>query len=105
MKESDWKVFVKLKDKAIEMFCSNVLSEIQATIADESEHPHDRYLVIYKYLQSTNKKMATLFDGHSRSIAPLQLMLIRQENLADEALLAQLSEELLAQSTPVDERE
>ena len=100
MKESDWKVFTALKDKAIEKHCTLALEESQEVISDNKEHVHNRYLYLYKLLQNSNKKMALLFDGHSRSKAWIQLIAIRNEGLADEELLSKLSDEMLEETDP-----
>ena len=100
MKESDWKIFVELKEKAIEKFCTLALEESQEVISDQKEHVHNRYLLLYKLLQNRNKQMSALFDGHSRSKAWLQLLAIRGEGLADEALLSKLSDELCQDTDP-----
>jgi hypothetical protein len=44
--------------------------------------------------------MAILFDGHSRSKAWIQLMLIRREGLVDEVLLAKLSDNIRNETDP-----
>jgi hypothetical protein len=100
MKEADWKVFTELKDKAIEKYCTLALEESQEVISDNKEHVHNRYLYLYKLLQNSNKKMALLFDGHSRSKAWIQLIAIRSEGLADEGLLSKLSDEMLKETDP-----
>jgi len=100
MKESDWKVFTVLKDKAIEKYCTLALEESQEVISDNKEHVHNRYLYLYKLLQNSNKKMSLLFDGHSRSKAWIQLIAIRSEGLADEELLSKLSDEMLEETDP-----
>lgn len=73
---------------------------MQEVISDQKEHVHNRYLYLYKLLQNRNKKMALLFDGHSRSKAWIQLIAIRSARLADEALLAQLSDEFRHKTDP-----
>ena len=100
MKESDWKVFTAIKDKAIEQYCTVALEETQDVISDHKKHVHERYLFLYKSLQNSNKKMALLFDGHSRSKAWVQLIAIRSEGLADEALLSKLSDEFRDKTDP-----
>lgn len=100
MKESDWKVFKELKEKAIEKYCTLALEESQEVILDQKQHVHNRYLYLYKLLQNTDKKMALLFDGHSRSKAWIQLISIRREGLAEESLLSKLSDEFLAETDP-----
>ncbi len=95
IKESDWKVFKLVKEKAIENYCLRCLSEYTDIINDSTLHPHNKYLYLYKIVQNYDKKMALIFgDNTSRSKAVLQLLMIRSENLADPALVAQLSEEL-----------
>jgi len=100
MKESDWKVFKELKDKAIEKYCTLALEESLEVISDNKEHVHNRYLLLYKLLQNNNKKMALIFDGHSRSKAWIQLIAIRSEGLADETLLSKLSDEFRDKTDP-----
>ncbi|WP_119394669.1 hypothetical protein [Salinibius halmophilus] len=100
MKESDWKIFKQIKEKAIEKFCSQALKEFEEVITDEKEHVHNRYLLLYKLVENTDKKMALIFDDHSRSKAKIQLIAIRCEGLADEHLLSKLSGEILEQTDP-----
>ncbi|MBA6339312.1 hypothetical protein H4J57_19180 [Colwellia sp. BRX8-7] len=100
MKESDWKVFTAIKDKAIEQYCTVALEETQEVVSDHKKHVHERYLFLYKLLQNSNKKMALLFDGHSRSKAWIQLIAIRSEGLADEVLLSKLSDEFRDETDP-----
>jgi len=100
MKESDWKVFTDIKDKAIEKYCTLALEESKEVISDQKEHVHNRYLLLYKLLQNRNKQMSLLFDGHSRSKAWIQLIAIRSEGLADEVLLSKLSDEFRNETDP-----
>ena len=100
MKESDWKAFAIIKDKAIENFCQIALDEFREAMDDENEHIHNRYLLNYKLVQNRNKQMSLLFDGHSRSKAWLQLLAIRGEGLANEDLLAKLSDEFREKTDP-----
>lgn len=99
--EADWKVFKKIKQKAVDAFCQQALEDFQAIIDDESVSVHDRYLKLYKKVKNRDKEMTQLFDqGHSRSKAPLQLLSIRSAGLADEKLLEQLSDQLLFRTNP-----
>ncbi|KGK42372.1 hypothetical protein LH51_07540 [Nitrincola sp. A-D6] len=100
MKESDWQKFNVIKEKAIEQFCTQTLNEFEGVIANTGESAHDRYLQLYQLVRNRDKEMAFIFDGHSRSKAPIQLMVIRSHGLADEALLAELSDEFRDQTEP-----
>lgn len=100
MKESDWKIFKQIKERAIELFCGRALAEFEEVINDKEAQVHNRYLLLYKLVHNRDKQMQLLFDDHSRSKAPLQLLAIRGEGLADEALLSKLSDELLQATDP-----
>jgi len=100
MKESDWKIFKKIKENAIQLFCNNALNEFEEIIKDRNENAQETYIFLYRLVINRDKHMAILFDGHSRSKAHLQLLAIRGENLADEKLLSELSEEFLHKTDP-----
>ena len=100
MKESDWKIFKQIKEKAIERFCEMALSEFRECIDDDSSHIHNRYLLNYRLVQNRDKKMGLLFDGQSRSKAKIQLLALRGEGLADIDLLSSLSDEFREQTDP-----
>ena len=100
MKESDWKIFKEIKEKAIQLFCKNALSEYEEIIKNKSESSQETYTYLYRLVINTDKRMALLFDGHSRSKANLQLLAIRGEALADKTLLNKLSDEFLQQTDP-----
>ena len=98
--EPDWKVFKEIKIKAIETFCNNALSEFDEVIKDKKGGSHEAYALLYRLVKNRDKQMALIFDGQSRSKAPLQLLAMRGEGLVDMELLEQLSEEILEKSDP-----
>lgn len=100
MKESDWKTFKVIKEKAIEQFCTRALDEFEGVVSNMDESAHNRYLQLYKLVQNRDKEMSQIFDYHSRSNAPIQLLQIRAHDLADESLLAELSDEFRNQTNP-----
>ena len=100
MNESDWKIFNKIKESAIEKYCSGVLDDAKDIILGDRESSHEKYLYLYKTLQNRDEHLAVMFDGHSRSKAWLQLIAIRKEGLAEQALLDKLSEEFLTETDP-----
>jgi len=99
MKESDWKIFKKIKEQAIDQFCKNALVEFNEVI-NNNETAQNRYLLLYKLVQNRDKQMELLFDYQSRSKAVMQLIAIRGEGLANETLLNKLSEEFLLATDP-----
>lgn len=100
IKESDWKLFKAIREDAIDTFCKERLREYEDIIKDGSRTAHERYLHLFKLSRARDKEMETLFDGHSRAQAFLQLLAIRREGLADGGLVEQLSEEFRADTDP-----
>jgi hypothetical protein len=87
IKESDWKLFSRLSETALDRYCARVLSELTAVAADNSKTNHERYGAIYGLIHDRNKELAHAFDGTSRSKALLQLANIcRLGPLTDEEM-------------------
>ena len=100
MKESDWKRFRKVKDIALERYCEEALSDVEKVLFREGGSFHEKYLSIYKLIENADKKLGLLFDGHSRSKAAMQLMLIRNEGLVADNELEGMSEEFISSTKP-----
>lgn len=82
--ESDWKIFKKVREKALDRFCRRILEECENICRDETKSAHERYGTLYSHLQDRNKEMAKTFDDFRRSTAVLSLMLIHQYDLLTE---------------------
>ncbi len=100
MKETDWKIFKQIKEKALEKYCLNAFMSFSEIINNENEHAHDRYLELYNLVREKDKELEKIFDGHSRSKATLQLLLIRKNGLADDELLKNISDEYFQETDP-----
>jgi hypothetical protein len=61
---------------------------------------YGKYLYLYKLIENYDKQVALLFNDHSRSKATIQLMMLRQEGLVNEADLQGLSKELKERTNP-----
>ncbi len=105
MKESDWKIFTKIKEQALDEYCLRCFVEFQEIIDDKSKTPHERYLLNYQLVKSRDKKMSLFFDGHSRSNAWLQLLTMRGEGIANEELVSELTDEFQRQTAPIEHRD
>lgn len=71
--KSDWKKFLKLREVALERFCTQTLQEVEKLAADHSSNAHQRYLKIYELLQERDRDLARMFDSPRRSQMLLQL--------------------------------
>jgi hypothetical protein len=100
MQESDWRIFKRIKELALERFCAAAMSDFEEAIQKDDLSNHARYLYLYKLVENADKRLSQLFDGHSRSKAALQLTLIRSEGLVENHELEGMSEELLKSTEP-----
>jgi len=100
MKESDWKKFKKIKEQALDRFCAKALAEFEKTLHNADMTNHERYLHLYRLVDETDNRLGSLFNGHSRSSALIQLLLIRNEGLVDNHELEGMSDEFLESTTP-----
>lgn len=100
IKESDWKIFKKVKEHALERFCADALDDFEQAIQKNDMSHHARYNYLYKLVVDSDKRLGLLFDGHSRSRAPLQLTLLRNECLVKDKELEGMSDELLESTSP-----
>ncbi|TDY02523.1 hypothetical protein EDC23_0898 [Thiohalophilus thiocyanatoxydans] len=58
---------------------------------------------MYKLIENYDKQIALLFDDHSRAKAAMQLMMLREAGLVDEADIQGLSEELKERTKPMNQ--
>ena len=99
--ESDWKKFKKIKESALDRFCGAAMADCAEVIANRGASNHARYLCLYKLVVNYDKRIALLFNDHSRSKAAIQLTLLRNEGLVTNEELDSLSEELKRATEPV----
>jgi hypothetical protein len=83
--ESDWKIFRRLHQVALERFCCQVLEEIHQATANCQADYHERYLEVFRLIKDRDKNMARAFDDMKRSNAFFLLAnLIGNQLLMDE---------------------
>ena len=89
--ESDWKVFRKLREVALERFCERVLDNVGRFQRDSSRTHHERYLDLYRWLQDRDDELARAFNDPRRSQMLWQLATIHSYGLLEASELAQLT--------------
>jgi hypothetical protein len=90
--ESDWKVFRELQRRALERFCQRVLEEVQAILAHGSRSHHDRYLDVFRLLQTRDDELAHAFNDPRRSRMIIQLAAIHSHGLLEPNELERFTE-------------
>lgn len=91
--ESDWKVFRRLREVALERSCNRVLGEIEKISQDADRTAHERYLAIFELLRKRDREVAAAFENPRRSQMMMQLAAIGSHSLLTTEELAQFSEE------------
>lgn len=85
--EADWKRFKKIRQVALDRYCTAILEEADGLCNADDSSAHDRYLDLYSLIQKRNKAMKMPFDGLSRSSALLKLkIMIDMGLLSDEEI-------------------
>lgn len=100
IRESDWKKFKKVKEIALERLCSVAVADYEEVLSAAKLTSHDKHLSIYRRAINCDKRIALLFDDHSRSKAVFQLLLMREAKLVTDEELAFLSDELKMMTKP-----
>ena len=95
IKESDWKVFKRVREAALERFCGRVLDEIARINSDNTKSKHERYVASYRLVHERDKEINLIFDYLRRSTAVTQLCSFWSHDLMTEQELRQFSPELV----------
>ena len=103
IKESDWKVFRKLRELALERYCERVLEDVRRLVNRRNRGPHERYLQLWELMRKHDKTIAICFNDPRRSQAFIQLANIDAEDLLTEEELNQFSEEMQEQLETIRE--
>ena len=89
--ESDWKIFRELRELALERFCNRVLEELEPLRLDTSRSHHERYLDVFRLLQSRDEELAHAFNDPRRSKMIVQLAAIHAYSLLEADELARFT--------------
>lgn len=98
--ESDWEIFKKIRETALDRYCERALDNVEKTIWNSKESNHQRFLDLYALMNEADEKFSEIFDGHSQSKVYYQLLLMRREGLVDDDELEGLSEAILEFTDP-----
>ena len=71
--ESDWKLFRKLREVALERLCEQILNEASSFSSGDAGTAHERYLKLYSHVEDRNSDVARAFDNPRRSSMLIQL--------------------------------
>ena len=91
MAESDWKLFKRVRELALDRFCRQILEECTSICGDTSKTAHERYGELYGHLKDRNREMARAFDDFRRSTAILCLMQFQKLGLLTEEEIEEFS--------------
>jgi hypothetical protein len=90
--ESDWKLWRRLREEALERYCQKALDDF-AKLKNGEASAHERYLKLYQLVKRRDKKLGEIFDGPSRSNAFFQIALALRARLLSADEMAGFSDE------------
>jgi hypothetical protein len=90
--ESDWKVFRELQQRALERFCKRTLEEVQTILGQGSQSHHNRYLDVFRLLQTRDDELARAFNDARRSRMIIQLVAMHSYGLLEANELERFTE-------------
>jgi hypothetical protein len=90
--ESDWKIWRRLREQALERFCQKAMNDF-AKFKDGEGTAHERYLKLYQLVKRRDTKLGEIFDGSSRSNAFFQIALALQAKVITPSEVAQFTQD------------
>ena len=106
--EADWKCFKAVHAIAVQRYADRCLQEVQTYLADKTASAAERYFQIRDGINKREKDRRRLFDASRRSIAVIQLAMMRAEKLVTDDEMDRFSDELrqrVEQSLSIVDRE
>lgn len=89
--EADWRLFRKLRERALERFSAQILGELASICEDRSRGAHDRYLQLWRLLRERNEEMARTFDNPRRSMMHVHLAAMDELSLVESGDLSRMT--------------
>lgn len=105
--EADWKVLRELREPALERFCERILGEVREISGATTASFHERYLRVFRLIETRDREIAGAFDAPRRSQALFQLARMVALGLfepEDVARFSPTTRELIAKLTGRDDR-
>ena len=93
IRESDWKLFRRVHEIALERFSKQVIEEINDATSNCTQDYHKRYLEIFNLIMDRNDEMARAFDDMRRSKAYILLANIKGSQLLKDEEFLEFSSE------------
>lgn len=91
--EPDWKLLRSFHDVMLELCSKRNNDVIRGILSDQSMSEYDRYLAVYRKVESQDKIVAECFNDWCRSRALLCILALRHFKLMSDDQFALLSEE------------
>jgi hypothetical protein len=93
--ETDWKVWRKVLEVALERYCTKILHDA-AQLEHGEGSAHSRYLALFKLIEERDETMGLVFNNPRRSTAFIQIATAVAKGIVTREDLSGLSEETQA---------
>ena len=94
--EADWRLFTVVKDRALDRYCRGALDEARALADAAGDDAPERFAELVRLARERDREVRSVFDGHARSRAWLQLARLASLGLLEDADIAGFSETVRA---------
>ena len=91
--ESDWKYLRRIQPELLGALCSRINREAKSILESQSESEHEKYLRLFKHIDSSNRTLAECFDDWRRSNIWVKMLLLRREGLLTHEHLSKMSDQ------------
>jgi hypothetical protein len=91
--ESDWKVFRRVREAALQRFCRRILDEVAQLAGGSEQNSHEQYLKLYRLIDKRDDEVARAFNDFRRSTALGQICLMKRYNMLTDEELSQFSQQ------------
>ena len=91
--EKDWKIIRSLKDPALDLACRRIFEKVSKLIDSNDKNAHEKYLDLYKMIDSEDNHIGHLFNDLRRRTAIFKLSLWKFHDLISEEDMKSISQE------------
>jgi len=91
--ERDWKSLRSIEKELLAELCGRINRKALEILQAPEVGEHERYLLLYRHIEKSDKIVADCFNDWRRSTVMLKLLLLRKHKLLSTEMTAKLSEE------------
>jgi len=92
--ERDWKYLTSVKEQLVAELCRKINEGAAQILAAGKLGEHEKYQKLFRYMESSDRKVANCFDDWRRSTLLMRVVSLRKHGLLSDEHVQNLSPEL-----------